>query len=98
MPEELVFTVPNHVAERALINNDKYLEMYKASTDNPEAFWTEHGKRIDWIKPYSKIKDADFTKNVTIKWYYDGTLNASYNCLDRHLKTQKDQTAICILK
>ena len=64
MPEELVFTVPNQVAERALINNDKYLEMYKASIDNPEAFWKEHGKRIDWIKPYSKIKDVDFTKNV----------------------------------
>ena len=94
MSEELVFTVPNHVAQRALINNDKYMEMYKASTDNPESFWREHGKRIDWIKPYSKIKDADFTKNVTIKWYYDGTLNASYNCLDRHLKTRKDQTAI----
>ena len=66
MSEELIFTVPNQVAKRTLINNDQYLEMYKASTDNPEVFWEEHGKRIDWIKPYSKIKDVDFTKNVNM--------------------------------
>ncbi len=94
MSEELVFPVPDKIAVRALIDNDKYIEMYKASTDNPEGFWKEQGKRIDWIKPYSKVKDVNFTKNVKIRWYYDGSLNASYNCLDRHLKTRKDQTAI----
>ena len=94
MPKELVFPVPDQVAAKALVDNDKYLEMYKASVDDPEIFWKEQGKRIDWIKPYSKIKDVDFTKNVKIKWYYDGTLNASYNCLDRHLKTRSNQTAI----
>ena len=94
MPKELVFPVPDQVAAKALVDNDKYIEMYKASVDDPEFFWKEQGKRIDWIKPYSKIKDVDFTKNVKIRWYYDGTLNASYNCLDRHLKTRSNQTAI----
>jgi acetyl-CoA synthetase len=94
MSEELVFPVPDQIAARALIDNDKYIKMYTASTDNPEGFWKEQGERIDWIKPYSKVKDVDFTKNVKIRWYYDGSLNASYNCLDRHLKTRKDQTAI----
>ena len=94
MSEELVFPVPDQIAARALIDNNKYIKMYTASTDNPEGFWKEQGERIDWIKPYSKVKDVDFTKNVKIRWYYDGSLNASYNCLDRHLKTRKDQTAI----
>ena len=94
MPKELVFPVPDQVAAKAFVDNDKYIEMYKASIDDPENFWKEQGKRIDWIKPYSKIKDVDFTKNVKIRWYYDGTLNASYNCLDRHLKTRSNQTAI----
>ena len=94
MSEELVFPVTDEVAARALINNEKYLEMYKESVKEPEHFWNKHGNRIDWIKPYKKIKDVDFKGKVQIKWYYDGTLNASYNCLDRHLKTRGDQTAI----
>jgi acetyl-CoA synthetase len=94
MSENLVFPVPDQVAADAWVDNDKYLEMYQASVDDPAAFWGEQGKRIDWIKPYTKVKDTDFTGDVTIKWYYDGTLNASYNCLDRHLKTRGDQTAI----
>ena len=94
MSESLVFPVPNKVAADAWADNDKYLEMYQASVDDPETFWGEQGKRIDWIKPYSKVKDTDFTGDVTIKWYYDGTLNAAYNCLDRHLATRGNQTAI----
>ena len=94
MSESLVFPVPNRVAANAWADNDKYLEMYQASVDDPETFWGEQGKRIDWIKPYSKVKDTDFTGDVTIKWYYDGTLNAAYNCLDRHLATRGNQTAI----
>ncbi|MDW3205158.1 MAG: acetate--CoA ligase [Alphaproteobacteria bacterium] len=90
-----VFPVPSDVAERALIDNSKYLEMYEQSVKDPEAFWGEHGKRIDWIKPYTKVKNVDFNiPNVSIKWYEDGTLNASYNCIDRHLETRGDQTAI----
>ena len=88
MSEELVFPVTDEVAARALINNEKYLEMYNESVKEPELFWNKHGNRIDWIKPYTKIKDVDFKGKVQIKWYYDGTLNASYNCLDRHLKPE----------
>jgi acetyl-CoA synthetase len=63
--------------------------------EDPEGFWAEHGKRIDWIKPYTQIKDVSFARDdVHIKWFYDGTLNASANCLDRHLETRGDQTAI----
>jgi len=94
MSEELTFPVPDQVAANAWADNDKYLEMYQASVDDPEAFWGEQGKRIDWIKPYSQVKDVDFADNARIKWYYDGTLNASYNCLDRHLESRGDQTAI----
>ncbi len=94
MSEVHIHSVPAEVAEKALIDNDGYLKMYQASVDDPEAFWAEHGKRIDWIKPYSKIKDVDYSNNVHIKWFYDGTLNASANCIDRHLATRGDQTAI----
>lgn len=75
-----------------MINEHQYNEMYKYSTENNDAFWAEHGKIIDWIKPYTKIKDYKFsTKDTYIKWYYDGTLNASYNCIDRHIKNGKGQ-------
>jgi acetyl-CoA synthetase len=94
MSEDLVFPVADEVANRAWADNDKYLEMYKQSVDDPEGFWGEEGKRIDWIKPYTKIKNTTYDKPVSIKWYEDGTLNASANCLDRHLATRGDQTAI----
>ncbi|MEI6987573.1 MAG: acetate--CoA ligase, partial [Rhodospirillaceae bacterium] len=81
-------------AKNAWIDSAKYDRMYEESVKNPEGFWGEHGKRIDWIKPYTKVKDVDFTGDITIKWYYDGTLNASVNCLDRHLAKRGDQTAI----
>ncbi|QHQ36795.1 acetate--CoA ligase [Algicella marina] len=73
----------------------KYEEMYKASIADPEAFWGEEGKRLDWIKPYSKVKNVDFGyPDVSIKWYEDGTLNVASNCVDRHLEKRGDQTAI----
>jgi acetyl-CoA synthetase len=69
--------------------------MYKQSVEDSEGFWREEGKRIDWIKPYTQVKEVNFNApDVSIKWYYDGTLNASVNCLDRHLETRGDQTAI----
>ena len=87
--------VPGDWANRAHVDNDTYLQMYQASVDDPEAFWAEHGKRIDWIKPYNQIKDVSYAADdLHIKWYADGTLNASYNCLDRHLESRGDQTAI----
>jgi acetyl-CoA synthetase len=79
----------------ALIDAATYDKMYADSINDPEAFWGEHGKRLDWIKPYTKVKDTDFTLgNVSIKWFEDGTLNVCANCVDRHLESRGDQTAI----
>ena len=92
---EKVYEVPAEIAKNALIDNAKYLEMYKASVDNPEAFWGEHGKRLDWSKPYTKVKNTSYAPgNVSIKWFEDGELNVSYNCIDRHLPTRANQVAI----
>ena len=77
MSETHLYPVPAEVAKRAIVDNDAYLKMYQASVDDPGAFWGEHGKRIDWIKPYSKVKDVDYNGDVHIRWYQDGTLNAS---------------------
>ncbi|MEQ9491437.1 MAG: acetate--CoA ligase [Alphaproteobacteria bacterium] len=82
-------------SENALITNDQYLSMYKQSVEDNEGFWAEHGKRVDWIKPYSKVKDVNFNiPGVSIKWYHDGTLNVAANCIDRHLEKRADQVAI----
>ena len=82
-------------AANAHADKDKYDEMYAASMNDPEAFWAEHGKRIDWIKPYTKVKNTSFAPgNIDIRWFEDGTLNVSANCIDRHLATRGDQTAI----
>ncbi|MDQ7071143.1 MAG: acetate--CoA ligase [Rhodobacterales bacterium] len=79
----------------AHIDAEKYEDMYLASVRDPDAFWGEQGKRIDWIKPYTKVQNANFKLGeVDIKWYEDGTLNVSANCIDRHLATRGDQTAI----
>ena len=89
------FAVSDDWSSNAQINSDKYNDWYEKSFNNNEEFWNEHGKRIDWIKPYTKVKDVSYLKdNFSIKWYYDGTLNASANCIDRHLKDKADQTAI----
>ena len=85
----------NKIVENAHINKLKYEEMYKKSISDPIKFWDEHGKRIDWIKNYEKVRDFSYDqKNLYIKWFEDGTLNASYNCIDRHLKNNGNKTAI----
>jgi len=90
-----IFPVPAEWKTRALIDAAKYKAMYEKSIADPEGFWRDEGKRIDWMKPYTKIKNTSFdTHNVSIKWFEDGTLNASVNCIDRHLATRADQTAI----
>ena len=82
-------------AANAHVDAARYAEMYKASIDDPEAFWAEHGKRIDWIKPFTRVKDVNYNfGDVSIKWFEDGTLNVAANCIDRHLATRGDQTAI----
>ena len=79
----------------ALIDNETYLAWYQRSVEDPDGFWAEHGKRIDWIKPFSKVKNTSFAyPDVSIKWFEDGTLNVSSNCLDRHLEKRGDQIAI----
>ncbi len=83
------------VAASAHIDAAKYAEMYKRSIDDPEGFWAEHGKRVDWIKPFTKVKNVSYDKdNLSIKWFEDGTLNVSANCIDRHLKDKASQVAI----
>ena len=92
---ELVFKVSAKWAKRAYVNKKEYEKKYKLSIKDNEGFWKKEGKRIDWIKPYTKIKDVKYSKtDVKIKWFYDGTLNVSANCIDRHLKDKKNKTAI----
>ncbi len=80
---------------RAHIDRAGYDRMYAQSMQDPEGFWAREGKRLDWIKPYSKVKDTDFTLGqVSINWFEDGTLNVAQNCVDRHLATRGTQTAI----
>jgi acetyl-CoA synthetase len=88
------YPVAKATAKNALIDNETYQKWYKQSVKDPEGFWDKHGKRIDWFKPYTKVKNTKFTGNVSIKWYEDGQTNVSYNCIDRHLKKRGDQTAI----
>ena len=79
----------------ALVNSSRYKELYEESINNNNKFWNKHGKRIDWIKEYTKIKDVIYSKkNVSIKWYYDGILNVSANCIDRHAKKNPKKIAI----
>ena len=90
-----VFQVSERWAKQALVNKAKYKKKYNLSIKENDKFWRKEGKRISWIKPYSKIKDIKYSKeDVKIKWYYDGTLNVSANCIDRHLKKNEKKTAI----
>ena len=76
------------------ISEAEYFRLYEESLADPDRFWAEHGKRIDWIKPFTKVRNTSFEGDVHIAWYEDGTLNASYNCIDRHLPKRAEQTAI----
>jgi len=93
--KELVFKTRPEWIKAALVNKTKYKNKYSESIKNNNEFWKKEGKRITWIKPYKKIKNVKYSKtDVRIKWYEDGTLNASTNCIDRHLKDKKEKTAI----
>jgi acetyl-CoA synthetase len=100
MPEHKVFAVkdykvPKEWKARAFVDEDEYERLYKQSVENPDRFWGKEGKRIDWIKPYTRVKDTSFAHpHVSIKWFEDGTLNVSANCIDRHLKKRGKQVAI----
>ncbi len=83
------------MAAKAHANRETYDAMYKQSVEDPEGFWAEHGKRVDWIKPFTKVKNTSFAPgNIDIRWFEDGTLNVAANCIDRHVATRGDQTAI----
>ena len=89
------YDVPAEWAKRAWVDAAKYEDMYKLSVTDPEGFWAERGKRIDWFKPFSKVKNTSFdTHNVSIKWFEDGITNVAHNCIDRHLPKRAHQTAI----
>ncbi|RZO31056.1 MAG: acetate--CoA ligase [SAR116 cluster bacterium] len=95
MTQDRLFAPGKETVANALIDADGYAAMYADSIADPDAFWAEHGKRIDWIKPYSQISDVSYDAgDLHINWFADGTLNAAANCLDRHLATRGDQTAI----
>ena len=92
---EKIYPVPTEWESRAFIDDAKYKELYARSVADPDGFWAEQGKRIDWIKPFTKVKHTSFDPhNVAIKWFEDGTTNVSLNCIDRHLATRGDQVAI----
>ncbi|MBC6402386.1 MAG: acetate--CoA ligase [Hyphomonadaceae bacterium] len=92
---EKVYTVPEIFANRANLSPEKYKEMYEASIIDPETFWREQGQRLDWMTPYSKVKNVSWdTSDLSVKWYEDGILNVSANCLDRHLETRGDKAAV----
>ncbi len=89
-----VFPVPESWKKSAFCDNETYLKMYERSIKDPEGFWGEQAKRLDWFKPWTKVKDGSFEGDIRIKWFVDGKLNVSYNCLDRHLEKRGDQVAI----
>ncbi len=95
MSEDKVYDVPADWRKRAYADDAKYQELYARSIKDPNGFWAEQAKRIDWIKPFSKVKNSSYDPhNVSIKWFEDGTLNVCHNCVDRHLAKRGDQTAI----
>ena len=95
MTEETIYPVPEGFAAKANLTPEKYAEMYKRSLDDPEGFWMEHGKRLDWFTPYTKAKNTSWEQgDFGIKWFEDGELNVAYNCIDRHLETRGDKPAI----
>ncbi|PTB20627.1 acetate--CoA ligase [Trinickia symbiotica] len=95
MSEHRVFPVPAGWAANAWADSARYEAMYRHSVEDPEGFWREQGQRLDWIKPFTQVKDVSFaSRDLHIRWFDDGTLNACANCLDRHLATRGDQPAI----
>jgi acetyl-CoA synthetase len=95
MTEQKIYPVPAAIAKRAWADENRYAELYAASIENPEKFWAEQAKRLDWLKPFTKVKDVSFARDdLHVRWFEDGALNVAANCLDRHLQKRADQTAI----
>ena len=95
MSEDKIYPVPGELAKRAWVDETAYRELYRRSVEDPEGFWREHGRRVDWIRPYSQISDVSYdAEDLHIRWFADGALNVAANCVDRHLRTRGEQTAI----
>ncbi|CAH0524401.1 acetate--CoA ligase [Vibrio hippocampi] len=95
MSDVHVYPVKENIKAHTHADNDTYLSMYQQSVTDPETFWSEHGKIVDWIKPFTQVKQTSFdTGHIDIKWFEDGTLNVSANCIDRHLASKGDDVAI----
>ncbi|MEM9207726.1 MAG: acetate--CoA ligase [Pseudomonadota bacterium] len=90
-----IYPVSDEVRARARVNKDQYEAMYRESVEDNEAFWAKQAERIDWMQPFTQVKDVSYAKHdLHIKWYADGTLNVCYNCVDRHLDSKADDVAI----
>src|SRR5258708_15926352 len=95
MVDEKVYGVCGEWAKRGFVDDRKYRQMYARSVSDPNGFWAEQAKRIGWMKPFTKVENVSFAPgNISIKWFEDGVLNVAWNCIDRHLATRGDQTAI----
>jgi acetyl-CoA synthetase len=92
---EKIYDVPADWSKRAYVDGAKYKDMYTRSINDPNGFWGEQAKRVDWIKPFTKVENVSYAPgNISIKWFEDGILNVAHNCVDRHLAKRGDQTAI----
>ena len=93
MTEKMIYPIqPN---QKTLLTNEQYLEMYQQSVTQPEAFWAEQAKRVDWLTPFTKVKDVSYAKDdLHIRWFEDGELNVTQSCVDRHAQSTPDTTAI----
>ncbi len=92
---DTLFPVPDATAATAHVDAEQYEAMYRASIADPDAFWSEHGRAVDWIRPYTQVRDVSYARDdVHIRWFHDGTLNVCANCVDRHLETRRDRAAI----
>ncbi|MCZ2203622.1 acetate--CoA ligase [Bartonella sp. A05] len=91
---EKIYPILDHIRKNALIDHDTYQQWYQDSIHDPEAFWAQHGQRIEWFKHYTTVKNTSFNGDVSIRWYEDGVTNVAYNCIDRHLTNQGDHIAL----
>ncbi len=95
MSESKIYAVPAGYAQATTLSESDYQRLYAESVNNPEAFWANEAKCVEWSKPFTKVKDVSFDRDdFHVRWYEDGEINLSYNCLDRHLATHPDKTAI----
>ncbi|WP_375655055.1 acetate--CoA ligase [Bartonella sp. AA83SXKL] len=91
---EKIYPISEEIKKNTLLDEETYQQWYRESINDPESFWAKHGKRIEWFKPFTKVKNTSFNGDVSIQWYEDGITNVTYNCIDRHLKIHGDKIAL----